>query len=101
MRNEVRGRVIDVPKPRTGVGKNGPWTRQTVVIEYEDGRYTNKLALENGSNRAEEFGKLKKGQTGVFYYDVSSREYNGSYYTSANCFDWRLDQQNGSDDEPI
>ena len=90
MNNEIKGRVVDVPKPQTGFGQRGPWGRQTVVIEYENGRYTNKLALEN-SNRYEEFGKLRVGQMATFHYDVSSREYNGKYYTTVNCFDWKIE----------
>lgn len=92
MRNEVEGRIIDVSIQR-GSSQRGPWARATVVIEYEDGRYTNKLALDCGSNKAEDFGRLQKGQKGKFYYDVRSREYNGRWYTSAECFDWSVEGQ--------
>ena len=90
MNNEIKGRVIAVPPAQTGAGQRGPWGRQTVVIEYENGRYNNTLALEN-SNKYEEFGKLRVGQMVKFKYDVSSREYNGKYYTTANCFGWEVE----------
>lgn len=90
MNNEVIGRVVAVPPAQTGMGQRGPWGRQTVVIEYESGRYTQKLALDN-SNKYEEFGKLRPGQRVKFHYDVTSREYNGRYYTSVNCFDWEVE----------
>lgn len=96
MKNEVRGRVISVPQAQTGMGKNGPWRRQTVVIEFENGRYNEKLALECSNNRAEEFGRLQPGCMVTFFYDVTSREYNGRFYTTANCFDWKVDG-----DDPI
>ena len=90
MKNEIIGRVVEVPRPQTGMGQRGPWGRQTVVIEYESGRYTQKLALEN-SNKYEDFGKLRVGQRVKFHYDVTSREFNGKYYTTANCFDWQVE----------
>ena len=96
MRCEIKGRVISVPQAQTGMGKNGPWRRQTVVIEYEDGRYNQTLALECSNSKAEEFGRLQSGQTGTFFFDVTSREYNGRFYTTANCFDWKVDG-----DDPI
>jgi len=90
MNNVIEGRVIAVPPAKTGMGQKGPWGRQTVVIEYDDGRYSSKLALDN-SNKYEEFGKLRVGQMVTFHYDVVSREYEGKYYTSANCFDWQME----------
>lgn len=89
MANEITGRVVVVPPAQTGMGQKGPWGRQTIVIEYESGRYTQKLALEN-SNKYEEFGKLSPGQKVKFHYDVTSREYNSRWYTSANCYAWEV-----------
>ena len=96
MRNEIKGKIIAVPPVQRGQGQRGPWSIATVVIEYEDGRYMNKLALECRSNKAEEFGRLQVGQSGTFYYDVTSREYNGKFYTSANCFDWKIEGSQAS-----
>ena len=90
MKNEVFGKVVRVLPAQTGIGARGAWRRQTVVIEYEAGRYTNKLALECSNNRAEEFGRLQVGQWVNFSYDVTSREYNDKYYTTANVFDWKV-----------
>lgn len=91
MNNEVKGRVIAVPPAKTGMGQRGPWCRQTVVIEYESGRYTQKLALECSNSKAEDFGKLRVGDTVTIKYDVTSREYQGNYYTTANAFEWTVE----------
>lgn len=103
MVNEVTGKVIAVPPAQTGMGQRGPWRRQTVVIEYENGRYPQKLALECSTSKAEDFGKLRVGQTVTIKYDVTSREYNDRFFTTANAFDWKVDQPTtitttGSDD---
>lgn len=91
MNNEVKGRVIAVPPAQTGMGQRGPWRRQTVVIEYEAGRYHQKLALECSNNKAEDFGRLQVGQDVTIKYDVVSREYNGRWFTTANAFDWSVE----------
>ena len=46
MDNVIKGRVVAVPPMATGEGQRGPWKRQTVVIEFQDGRYTSKLARD-------------------------------------------------------
>jgi len=91
MNNEIKGKVIAVPPAQTGMGQRGPWMRQTIVIEYESGRYTQKLALECSNSKAESFSRLSVGQTVKIHYDVTSREYNGRYYTTANAFDFEIE----------
>lgn len=91
MKNEVKGVISEVLPIERGTGNRGPWVTAKIVIDYEAGRYTNKLMLECRTNKAEEFGKLQRGQKGTFIYDVTSREYNGRWYHSVNCFDWTIE----------
>ena len=93
---ELKGRVKQVLPPKTGIGARGPWGTQTIVIEYQDGQYTTTLAIENSRNY-ENFGKLREGQTGTFKCNVKSREYQGRWFTSVECFQWNID----TGDEPI
>ena len=90
MDNVIKGRVVAVPPMATGEGQRGAWKRQTVVIEFQDGRYTSKLALDN-SFKADEFAKLRPGQVVTCHYDVTSREYQGRYYHSVTCFEWEVE----------
>ena len=91
MKNEVTGVVAQVLPIERGMGQRGPWATAKIVIEYEAGRYTNKLMLECRTNKAEEFARLVRGQRGTFYYDVTSREYNDKWYHNVNCFDWKIE----------
>lgn len=91
MKNEVTGRITQVLPLERGTGQRGEWLSAKVVIEYESGRYNSTLCLECRNNRAEEFSKLRAGQKGIFYYDVTSREYNGKWYHNVNCFDWKIE----------
>lgn len=91
MNNEIKGKVIEVLPMQSGETRSGgTWYRQTVVLEYESGRYTQQIALECGTSKAPDFGKLQKGQIVKVRYDVTSREYNGRWYTSANAFEWEV-----------
>lgn len=100
---EIKGKVIAVPMPERGNSSRGPWSRQTVVVEYESGQYPKTIALQN-MNKADEFGRIRVGQTGTFRFDSKAREYNGKYYNDINCWSWTLDgapAAGGSSDLPI
>ena len=91
---EIKGKIVRVLPLIQGVSARGPWSKATVVIEYQSGNYTKTLALDNIS-KAEEFSKLAVGSELTFLFDVSSNEYNGRFYTQCNCFGW-----NQADSQP-
>ena len=84
---EILGKVKAILPLQSGTSQRGPWSRATVVIEYKSGNYFNTLALDNMS-KAEEFSKLTVGGFYTFYFEPSSREYQGRYYTQCTCFNW-------------
>ena len=87
---EIKGKVSAVLPMASGTSANGEWKRQTVVIEFEDGSYTRKLAIEN-AKKADEFAKLNVGDEGVFKCNIpTSREFNGRWYTSVTCWSWAV-----------
>lgn len=90
---EIEAKVTAVLTPRSGISRTGnPWKSQTIVVEYQEGQYPSKLALQNMS-KAEEFGQIPVGATGRFRINPNSREYNGQWYTQCDCFSWDLDVQ--------
>ena len=94
---EIHGKVTAVPKMESGIGQRGPWSRQTIVVEYESGQYPKSIALQN-SKDAENFAKIQVGQTGTFKIDFKTREYNGRFYTDITCWGWTLDQAPSSNE---
>lgn len=88
---EIKGRVTAVPAPERGVSSKGAWVRQTIVVEYESGQYPKSIAMVNMKD-AENFGKIRVGQTGTFKVDFKAREFNGKFFTDINCWAWTLDQ---------
>lgn len=90
---EIKGKVKAVPEMQSGVSAKGEWKRQTIVVEYQDGQYTSTVALDN-AKKAEEFGKLSVGDEVTFKCNLpTSREYNGRWYTSVNCWGWDVDSK--------
>lgn len=85
---EITGKIKAVLPLQQGTSARGSWSKATVVIEYQSGNYLNTLALEN-MGKAEEFSKLSVGSEFRFLFDVTSREYQGRYYTQCNCFGWQ------------
>lgn len=89
---EIKGKVVANLGVWKGTSKAGKeWAKATVVIEYGD-QYPKKVALDNMKN-AEDFAKLAVGTEGTFHIEVESREFNGRWYTSVNCWKWETTQQ--------
>lgn len=89
---EIKGKVVANLGLQKGTSKAGKeWAKATVVIEYGD-QYPKKIALDSLKN-AEEFAKLAVGTEGAFHIEVESREFNGRWYTSVNCWKWETTQQ--------
>lgn len=88
---ELRAVVDKVLTPVSGTGRNGEWKKQSVIVSFASGKYTNILELTNMRN-ADEFGKLIPGMEYIFHFDVTSRLYNERYFTSCNCYKWEAVQ---------
>lgn len=88
---EIKGKVVQVLPIQEGVSKsNNPWKKATVIVEHGE-QYPKKVALENMRD-ADGFASLSVGTEGVFHIEVESREYNGRWYTSVNCWKWDVAQ---------
>ena len=85
---ERTAKIIQVLPEQRFNGKNGEIVKNAFVIEWQDNGYTQKLCLEIMG--ADKFEKMKKavvvGNEVLVKYEATSREYNGKFYTTANCF---------------
>lgn len=94
---EIKGKITAIPAQKTGTSSRGSWKKCFIVVEYESGQYPKQIMLSN-MNKADEFSRLRVGDTGTFKFEGSVRENNGNYYLDLNCWSWTLDQNNN---EPI
>lgn len=85
---EITGRIKTVLPLQQGTSQRGPWSKAIIVIEYQSGNYPKTLALEN-MTKAAEFAALPVGAEFKFWFEPSSREYQGRYYTQCDCFNWQ------------
>lgn len=85
---ERTAKIIQVLPEQRFNGKNGEIVKNAFVVEWQDNGYTQKLCLEVMG--ADKFEKMKKavvvGNEVLVKYEATSREYNGKFYTTANCF---------------
>lgn len=88
MQVELTGKVINVLQPLSGQSSKGSWMKNQFVIEWQDNGYTQKLCLEvMGEDKWEKMkSSVVVGNDVNVRFSVSSREYQGRWFTSASCF---------------
>lgn len=87
---EIIGTIKEVFQPTSGTSQRGnAYTTQTLIITYGD-QYPKDLALTLMTRQVETYSaRLAPGQRLKFFFDVSSREYNGRFYTE--CTVWKIE----------
>lgn len=86
--SEITGKIIAVLPEQRFNGKNGEVVKNAFVIEWQDNGYPQKLCLEvMGADKFEKMkNAVKVGYDVLCKFSVSSREWNGKYFTTAQCF---------------
>jgi hypothetical protein len=85
---EITGKIVNVLPTLSGQGKNGEWVKNSFVIEWQDNGYKQLLCLEVvGADKFEKMkNAVKVGHEVLCKFNVTSREYQGRWYTSCSCF---------------
>lgn len=85
---EITGKIVNVLPTLSGQGKNGEWVKNSFVIEWQDSGYKQLLCLEVvGVDKFEKMkNAVKVGYEVLCKFSVSSREWNGKYFTTAQCY---------------
>lgn len=93
---KLTGTIIDMTGLEAGQSKNGKdWKKRTVVIETDDDKYPKQIALECWDDVS---FKVNMGDKVDVSIELSSREYNGKWYTTAKA--WKLEVLGAKKDEP-
>ena len=72
--NKLKGKVIDI-QTQSGTGKNGQWTRTTVVVETNS-KYNNTVPVDFFNLDTD----VSVGDSVEAEFYSEGREYNGKYY---------------------
>ena len=85
---DITAKIIQVLPEQRFNGRNGEIVKNAFVIEWQSNGYAQKLCLEvMGEDKWEKMKKaVAVGNEVLVRYDVSSREWQGKWFTTANCF---------------
>lgn len=90
---DISGKLIQKLPAQTGAGKNGPWKKSDFVIETSD-KYPKKVCISAWNELSDQVEKINVGSDLNVSFDVSSREYNGKWYTDVKA--WKVTTQNAA-----
>lgn len=82
------GKITHIGTPQTGEGKNGEWTKTTIVVEESDEKYPNSIAFD-AFNKQGLVDTLSVDQNVEVYYNTKVSEVNGRHFTNNSI--WRVD----------
>lgn len=85
---EIIGKVVRLGTLTEGTSARGPWRKQDLIIETEE-QYPRTVCLICWTNQIDEIQKFAPGQTIKAQIEISSREFNGKWYTDVRV--WRFD----------
>ncbi len=85
---EIIGKVVRLGNLTEGQSARGPWRKQELIIETEE-QYPKTVCLICWTNQIDEIQKFAPGQTIKAQIEISSREFNGKWYTDVRV--WRFD----------
>lgn len=89
---EIKGTVYAKPNSESGTSSRGFWKKAYLVIRYDSGQYPKDILLAS-MRKADEFEKVRVGQSGTFKFDAKTRQaQNGKWYCDLECWDFTLDQ---------
>ena len=85
---EIIGKVVRLGTLIEGTSARGPWRKQELIIETEE-QYPRTVCLICWTNQIDEIQKFAPGQSIKAQIEISSREFNGKWYTDVRA--WRFD----------
>lgn len=85
---EITGKVVRLGTLTEGTSARGPWRKQDLIIETEE-QYPKTVCLTCWTNQIDEIQKFAPGQSIKAQIELSSREFNGKWYTDVRV--WRFD----------
>ncbi|MBM3434909.1 MAG: DUF3127 domain-containing protein [Bacteroidetes bacterium] len=83
---EITGKIIQILPEEKGEGRNGPWKKQSFIIETQE-QFPKKVCIINWGDKVD----LKSNgvnDTVTVSINIESREFNGKWITNVKA--WRM-----------
>ena len=87
---ELEGRIVRKLGVQSGTSARGVWSKQEFVFEYQEGNFPTQVCMNVwGDDKVKELDKYQVGDKVKVSFNLSSREYNGRWYTDVRA--WRIE----------
>ena len=87
---ELEGRIVRKLGVQSGTSARGAWSKQEFVFEYQEGNFPTQVCMNVwGDDKVKELDKYQVGDKVKISFNLSSREYNGRWYTDVRA--WRIE----------
>lgn len=83
---EITGKIIQILPAETGEGRNGPWKKQSFILETQD-QYPKKVCIAVWGDKIDlnSYGENAEVTASI---NIESREYNSRWYTDVKA--WKM-----------
>ena len=82
---QITGTLAHKLEKINGKSQNGEWQKQEFIISVGD-KYPKQVCLSAWGERCDELENIQIGDTVTAELEISSREYNGKWYTEARAW---------------
>ncbi len=90
MAMELEGRIARKLNVQTGTSARGAWAKQEFIFEYQEGNFPTQVCMNVwGDEKVKDLEKYQVGDKVKVSFNLSSREYNGRWYTDVRA--WRIE----------
>ena len=90
MAMELEGRIVRKLSVQSGNSARGTWSKQEFIFEYQEGNYPSQVCMNVwGEEKVKDLDKYQIGDKVKVSFNLSSREYNGRWYTDVRA--WRIE----------
>ncbi len=87
---ELAGRIARKLNVQTGTSARGSWSKQEFIFEYQEGNFPTQVCMNVwGDEKVRDLEKYQVGDKVKVSFNLSSREYNGRWYTDVRA--WRIE----------
>lgn len=94
MSSQVKGTVIQILRPETGVSKAGKeWKKQEFVIETNE-QFPKKVCFTLFGDKSSLLNGISEGTEVEVHFNVESRDFNGKWFHNINA--WKIDTASAS-----
>lgn len=87
---ELEGRIARKLPVQQGTSARGAWAKQEFIFEYQEGNFPAQICMNVwGEDKVRDLDKYQVGDKVKISFNLSSREYNGRWYTDVRA--WRIE----------